>query len=317
MRARAHLSAVFTLVFCGLCGARSASAAHLSYGWQAVDGVNIFFREGGSPSAPSVVFLHGSPASSIMYEKLMEDLTESRSIHAVALDYPSFGYSDAPDPRTYRYTFDNIAATVSKFLALRHIERYVLYMQDYGVPIGFRLLAANPTAVSALIVQNGVIHLDGFPAAQNPDGALRRYWTKRDPGADKRWADEARAAGFPSAATWKADASLSPDITLLETQSEHRPGVTDARTDLWFDYGANLTHYPQWQQALRRTDVPVLIIWGDRDDFFTTPGALAYLRDAPHAELHILDAGHFATLQKPAEINGLMQAFLRSHHLAQ
>ena len=146
---------------------------------------------------------------------------------------------------------------------------------------------------------------------------LRRYWTKRDPGADKRWADEARAAGFPSAASWKADASLSPDITLLETQSEHRPGVTDARTDLWFDYGANLTHYPQWQQALRRTDVPVLIIWGDRDDFFTTPGALAYLRDAPHAELHILDAGHFATLQKPAEINGLMQAFLRSHHLAQ
>lgn len=314
MGTRAYLSAMLILA---LCGAQRASAAHLSYGWQAVDGVNIFFREGGPGSAPTVVFLHGSPSSSIMYEELMEDLTESGSIHAVALDYPSFGYSDAPNPHTYRYSFDNITATVSKFLALRHIERYALYMQDYGVPIGFRLLAANPTAVSALIVQNGVIHFDGFPAAQNPDGTLRRYWAKRDAAADKGWADEVRAAGFPSAASWKADASLSPDVNLLEIQSEHRPGVTDARSDLWFDYGTNLAHYPEWQQALRRTDAPVLIIWGDQDNFFTTPGALAYLRDAPHAEVHILEAGHFATLQKPAEIAGLMQTFFRSHRLTQ
>ncbi len=185
------------------------------------------------------------------------------------------------------------------------------------MPVGFRLFATNPAAVTALIVQNGVIHLDGFPAAQNPDGELRRYWTKRDTAADKRWADEVRAAGFPSAASWKGDASLSPDIALLEIQSEHRPGVPEARTDLWFDYGTNLAFYPKWQQALRRSDAPVLVLWGDQDDFFTTPGALAYLRDARHAEVHILDAGHFATPQKPGEIARLLQAFLHEHRITQ
>jgi pimeloyl-ACP methyl ester carboxylesterase len=299
------------LLACTFWCAHDASAAHLTYGWQGVDGINLFFREGGPVSAPTVVFLHGSPSSSIMYEELMERLVESQSIHALAVDYPSFGYSDAPDHRSYRYTFDNITATVKKFLALRGVEHYGLYMQDYGVPIGFRLLTADPAAVTALIVQNGVIHLDGFPAAQDSNGELRRYWKMRDTGVDQRLADEVKGLAFPGASNWKASSRLNPDAVLLEIESEQRPGVMEARTDLWFDYGTNITHYPQWQETLRRTNTPVLVIWGSQDNYFTTPGALAYLRDAPRAEVHVLDTGHFATLEMPDEIASLVQAFLR------
>jgi len=131
-----------------LCFMRMADAAHLTYGWQNVDGINIFFREGGPPSAPTLVLLHGNPSSSIMYQELMERLTDSQPIHVLAMDYPSFGYSDAPDHTSYRYTFDNVTATVRKFLAARGVTRYGLYMQDYGVPIGFRLLTMNPAAIS-------------------------------------------------------------------------------------------------------------------------------------------------------------------------
>jgi len=308
MKWRKRLSVLLAFT---LYGAHDASAAHLRYGWQRVDGINLFFREGGPVSAPTVVFLHGSPSSSIMYEELMERLVESQSLHALAVDYPSFGYSDAPDHRSYRYTFDHIAATVKKFLALRGVTHYGLYMQDYGVPIGFRLLTADPAAVTALIVQNGVIHLDGFAAAQDPNGELRRYWKTRDLGADQRLADEVKGLAFPGASNSKASSRLNPDAVLLEIESEQRPGVMEARTDLRFDYGINITHYPQWQESLRRTNAPVLVIWGSQDNYFTTPGALSYLRDAPRAEVHVLDAGHFATLEMPEEIASLVQAFLR------
>jgi pimeloyl-ACP methyl ester carboxylesterase len=289
-----------------------ALADSLTYGWQKVDDLNIFFREGGARSAPTLVFLHGNPASSIQYEKVMERLA-SASLHVIAMDYPSFGYSDAPDRKLYKYTFDHLAETVGKFLAARGITRYGLYMQDYGVPVGFRLISAAPDAISSIIVQNGVIHLDGFSAAQDPNGELRRHWQNRNPAVDKRRMDYLNALSFPTAANWEEGEAMSPDAILLMTVSEQRPGVIVSRNDLWFDYGTNVAHYLEWQKLLRTMKAPVLIIWGSRDDFFTTPGAVAYLRDAPRAEIHILDTVHFATLEASDEIAQLIVLF-RSRH---
>jgi len=298
------------------CGC-AAEAAHLTYGWQKVDGINLFYREGGPANAPTLVLLHGNPSSSIMYQELMERLTDSQSVHVLAMDYPSFGYSDAPDHKSYRYTFDNVTATVKKFLAARGVTRYALYLQDYGVPIGFRLLTDDPTAITAVIVQNGVIHLDGFPAAQDPKGELRQHWVKRNPAFDQRRAAYVSKLTYPSASNWTESQRLSPDAILLMQESEQRPGVIDARNDFWFDYGSNVLNYPKWQAALRNAKPHVLVIWGSQDDFFTTPGALAYLRDAPQAEVHILDTVHFATMERPDEVSAIVWSFLERHRLPQ
>jgi pimeloyl-ACP methyl ester carboxylesterase len=292
--------------------ASPASAAHLAYGWQIADGVSLFYREGGPPSGPTIVFLHGNPSSSIQYQEVMQTLA-GRGFHVIAMDYPSFGYSDAPDHVRYRYTFDNVAQTVAAFLKAKSIQRYALYMQDYGVPIGFRLMAAAPDRVSAIMVQNGVIHLDGFPAAQDEKGELRQHWEHRNAAVDARRRNYIESLKFPEPQGWAEHPAMSPDAILLMTTSEQRPGVIDARTDLWFDYGSNVALYPEWQALLRRLKLPALIIWGSQDDFFTVPGAVAYLRDAPQAEVHILNTVHFATLEAPDAVSAIIAAFARRH----
>lgn len=290
-----------------------ARSEGLHEGWQAVDGVQLFYREGGDPSAPTLVLLHGYPLSSFMYAQLMDELVQQRHLHVIAMDYPAFGYSDAPDHQQWAYTFDHVADTVRHFLKLRGIERYGLYMQDYGVPVGFRLMSADPGAVSFIVVQNGVIHLDGFPAAQDANSPLRRHWAHRDTATDARRTAYAQGLSAPHGDGWTDEESIGADATLLMVQSAQRPGVVQSRNDLWFDYGNNVKRYPVWQALLRKMHVPMLVLWGSRDDFFITPGALAYLRDAPQAEIHILDAGHFASLQVPDEIAGLITAFLGRH----
>ncbi|WP_250622871.1 alpha/beta fold hydrolase [Pinirhizobacter soli] len=285
----------------------------LHEGWQAVDGVQLFYREGGDPSAPTLVLLHGYPLSSVMYARLMDELVQQRHLHVIAMDYPAFGYSEAPDHRQWAYTFDHVADTVRHFLKLRGIERYGLYMQDYGVPVGFRLMSADPGAISFIVVQNGVIHLDGFPAAQDPNSPLRRHWAHRDASTDAKRTAYAQGLLAPRANGWTDEEDIGADATLLMVQSAQRSGVVQSRNDLWFDYGNNVKRYPAWQALLRNMKIPVLVLWGSRDDFFTTPGALAYLRDAPQAEIHILDAGHFASLQVPSQIAGLISTFLGRH----
>jgi pimeloyl-ACP methyl ester carboxylesterase len=184
-------------------------------------------------------------------------------------------------------------------------------MQDYGVPVGFRLIVNEPSAVSFLIVQNGVIHLDGFPAAQDENGELRKHWRNRNLELDKRRAKYRLGLPYVDAASFaKEDDAANPDAMLVMVESAKRPGVSDARDDLWFDYGSNVQRYPLWQDALKKLKVPLLVIWGSHDDFFTTPGALAYLRDAPQAEIHIIDSVHFATLDKPDAVASLVWGFL-------
>lgn len=293
----------------------NAYAEHLRYGWQNVDGINLFYREGGRADAPTIVFLHGNPSSSIMYEEVMENLLDAEDVHVLAVDYPSFGYSDAPDHTAYRYTFDNVARTVRRFLQAKGVVRFGLYMQDYGVPVGFHLIEADPHAVTAIIIQNGVIHLDGFPNAQDENGALRRHWQHRNPAIDARRAASTAGLSFPTTTNWSYSSVMSPDAILLMMASAQRPGVILARNDLWFDYGNNVRNYPAWQARLRRMNVPALVMWGNRDDFFTTPGAFAYLRDAPRAEVHVFDGDHFATLEQPDVISSLLAGFLAEHRV--
>ena len=231
-----------TLLLMSLLTATSAaSAATLTTGWQKVDGIHLFYREGGDPNAPAIVFLHGYPLSSFMYEKVMEDLLRSQhgKLHVIAMDYPGFGYSDAPDHRSWPYTFDHVADTVRDFLRLRNIRRYSLYMQDYGVPVGFRLIARDPSAITAIVVQNGVIHLDGFPYAQDANSELRRHWAHRNTAVDQRRTAYAKGLPMPQAG-WVDEEEIGPDATLLMVQSVQSPGVVEARNDLWFDYGNNL-----------------------------------------------------------------------------
>ena len=293
-----------------------APAAHLHYGWQKVDGLNLFYREGGRADAPTILFLHGNPTSSIEYDELMQNLLDAEDVHVLALDYPSFGYSDAPDHLSYRYTFDHLSETVRHFLQAKGVSRYALYMQDYGVPVGFRLIADDPRAITAIIVQNGVIHLDGFPAAQDPNGELRRHWQHRNPAVDARREGYTAAQKFPSPDGWEYAGDMSPDVILSMKDSSQRPGVIEGRNDLWFDYGNNVKNYPAWQALLRKMTVPVLVLWGDRDDFFTWPGAVAFLRDAPKAEVHIFDGDHFAALQQPDVVSPLLENFLSKHRNA-
>ncbi|WP_266169026.1 alpha/beta fold hydrolase [Dyella subtropica] len=299
------------LAFCATATAAETSALH--EGWQEVDGLHLFYREAGDPADPTVVFLHGNPLSSIMYVKVMESLVAHQRVHVIAVDYPSFGYSDAPSHTAYHYTFDHLAQTVADFLKVRGISRYSLYMQDYGVPVGFRLISANPQAVAAIMVQNGVIHLDGFPSAQDPNGELRRHWATRNQAVDQRRAGYIRALAYPQANGWEDEDHAGPDAVSMMIAAVQRPGVIEARNDLWFDYGTNVGRYPEWQAMLRKMKVPVLVLWGKRDQFFTTPGAFAYLRDAPQAEVHILDSTHFATLDAPDVVAEFVGGFLVHH----
>lgn len=310
MSSRACSLLLKMLVLCLIAVAAPSHAESLRVGWQKVDDLDLFYREGGPADAPTIVFLHGNPGSSMQYAEVMHGLAETDKYHVIAMDYPTFGFSSAPDRASYKYTFDHLAETVSKFLEARGIARYSLFMQDYGVPVGFRLIMASPQSITAIIVQNGVIHLDGFPAAQDENGELRQHWKHRNAKVDQRRRDYTKAMGYPAPAGWEYPARFPPEFLLTSMTAAQRPGIIDARNDLWFDYGNNVARYPQWQAQLKQMTVPVLVMWGSHDTFFTTPGAVAYLRDAPQAEVHILDADHFATLEVPTEIVQIMTGFL-------
>lgn len=288
-------------------------ASPLTYGWQRVDNLNIFFREGGSEHPTTLVFLHGYPASSIQYDKLMTSL--ATSVHVIAMDYPSFGFSDAPGRANYAYTFDHIAETVRHFLNARNIHHFGIYMQDYGVPVGFRLMESTPDDIRFVVVQNGVIHLDGFPAAQSPDGELRSHWQHRNAAIDARRSAYAASLAYPQADNWTESNRVSPEIMLVMKDAVQRPGVAEARNDLWHDYGSNVARYPVWQALLKRLNPPLLVIWGTQDEYFTAPGALAFLREVPSAEVHLINSTHFASIDDPDIILPLLLQFQESHSL--
>lgn len=274
-----------------------------------IDAVRVFYREAGRENAPVLLLLHGFPSSSFMYRDLMPRLADRW--HVVAPDYPGFGDSDFPPAGEYEYSFAQLARTMSKFTQALGLARYALYIQDYGAPVGLRLALAQPERISALIVQNGNAYEEGLSGAWDP---LKAYW--RDPSARNR--EELRGwltaegmrqqylAGVPES-EWPR---FAPDTWTLDWARLSRPGNIDMQIGLFGDYRSNVALYPRFQEYLRQRQPPTLIVWGRFDPFFTEAGARAYLRDLPRAELHLLDAGHFALETRGAQIAMLMRGFL-------
>jgi len=271
---------------------RSASPNTVRYQTAVVDGLNIAYREAGNPQDPKLVLLHGFPASSHQYRNLIPALADS--FHVVAPDYPGFGNSDIPDPATFAYTFDRLAEITAKFLKHKGVDRYGLFVQDYGGPVGFRIVTRDPDALEWLIIQNTNAYEEGFTEAWA--GLRNALWKNRTP------ENEQGVAGLLEFDTIKAvylhghkhPDRISPDNWNMDFRFMERPNARRVQMDLFYDYRTNVALYPQWQRFLRDGQPKTLIFWGQDDIFFTREGGEAYLRDLPRAEMHRLDSGHFA-----------------------
>lgn len=273
-----------------------------------VDNLSIFYREAGPPDAPILLLLHGFPSSSRMYEPLLARLADS--YHLIAPDYPGFGHSDAPDAKSFAYTFDHLAETIERFTEVLGLSRYSLYMQDYGGPVGFRLAIKHPDRIQALIDQNANAYEDGLSPLWD---TRRAFWKDRDAHeAALREnflsfaATRQRYVGSASDLT-----SFNPDLWTDEFAFLSRPGESDIQIDLFYDYRTNVANYPAWQSWLRERQPPLLVIWGRNDPSFQVAGAEAFRRDVPNAAIRILDAGHFALAEQPDVIAGLVRDFLK------
>lgn len=256
------------------------------------DGVRVFYREAGDPSAPVMLLLHGFPSSSHMFRDLIPLLAAHYRV--IAPDLPGFGFTDVPEARGYRYSFDNLAITMGHFVDALKLTRYALYVFDYGAPVGFRLAVAQPQRVSALVSQNGNAYLEGLGDAWAP---IRAYWA--EPTAANR--EVIRNAVLSLEGTRyqylhgvERPELVAPESWMLDLLLMQRPGNDDIQLDLFLDYRNNLTLYPQFQAFFKAAQVPTLVIWGKHDPFFIPPGAHAYKTDNPNAVVELLDTGHFA-----------------------
>lgn len=256
-----------------------------------IDGVKIFYREAGPRDAPALLLLHGFPTSSHMFRELIPRLADRYRV--IAPDLPGFGFSDAPDRTTFAYTFDNLARIVDRFTEVVGLDRYALYVFDYGAPIGFRLAAEHPDRITAIVSQNGNAYEEGLSDGWNP---IQRYW--QQPSDENRAA--LRALLAPEATRWQyvhgvADpTTVAPESYTLDAALLARPGNDDVQLDLFLDYASNVALYPTFQAHLRTAQPPLLAVWGRNDPFFLPAGAEAFRRDTPNAEVHLLDTGHFA-----------------------
>ena len=257
-----------------------------------VRGLKMFYREAGSKTSPTIVLLHGFPSSSHMFRELIPQL--AGKFHVIAPDYIGFGYSDAPDPKKFEYTFDNLAAYVEDLLfgSLR-LKTFSIYVQDYGAPVGYRIAAKHPDAIEGIVVQNGNAYAEGIGPAFD---ALRPFWAKRTTETEKpvRELLTKQMTIFQYTHGVKDVSRISPDSYTVDQLFLDRPGNDAIQLDLLHEYKSNLEHYDEWHNFFRNKQPKMLIVWGKNDPFFTVEGAKAYLRDIPNAELHLLDTGHFA-----------------------
>lgn len=289
--------------------AAEIAAARTRYKSIRIEGVKLFYREAGAPDAPALLLLHGFPTSSHMFRDLIPALADR--YHVVAPDYPGFGYSDFPDRARFPYSFASYAEIIDKFTQAIGLRRYALYVQDYGAPVGLRLALRAPERVTALVVQNGNAYEEGLSDAWGP---IKDYW--RDPTPANR--DKMRVFLTLDGTRTQYTAGLadsqvelvSPDNWMLDWSLLSRPGNIDLQLDLFGDYQTNVALYPDFQAFFRERRPPTLIVWGRFDPFFTVAGAQAYRRDLPDAELHLLDAGHFALETQGPEIAAHIRRFL-------
>ncbi|WBS05216.1 alpha/beta hydrolase [Pseudoduganella sp. SL102] len=286
----------------------NAPANAVSYRTVNIDGVNVFYREAGPANAPTLLLLHGFPTSSQMFRNLIPQLADRYRV--IAPDYPGYGQSDMPPMGEFTYSFDNLAKVIDKFTVAVGARRYALYVQDYGAPVGFRLAAAHPERVTAIIVQNGNAYDEGLDNEfWKP---IKVWWTDKSAAntAKQRPILELAATKWQYTEGVRDVRRISPDAWMLDQAYLDRPGNKEIQLALLHDYGSNPPHYPAWQAYFRKHQPPMLIAWGKNDKIFPAAGAHPYLRDLPKAELHLLDTGHFALEEESATIGALMRDFL-------
>lgn len=272
-----------------------------------VNGNAIFYREAGAKDAPTVLLLHGFPTSSHMFRNLIPILADRYRV--IAPDLPGFGFSDAPDRRMFPYTFENLANAIDDFSQTIGLDRFAIYIFDYGAPVGLRLALAHPERITAIISQNGNAYEEGLSQGWNP---IQKYW--KEPSS----ANRAVLRDFltPEATTSQylygvADEKLiAPEAFTLDSYLLARPGNDEIQLDLFLDYASNVALYPRFQEYFRTHRPPLLAVWGKNDPFFLPHGAEAFQRDNPNAKVHLLDAGHFALETHASEIGAAVLSFL-------
>jgi pimeloyl-ACP methyl ester carboxylesterase len=276
-----------------------------------VDGLSIFYREAGPKDAPTILLLHGLPSSSRMFQSLFPRLSDR--FHLVAPDYPGFGHSDWPDPAKFAYTFDHIASVMDAFTQALGLSRYTLYMQDYGGPVGFRMTLAHPERVQALIVQDAVAHNEGLGV----NWVTRRaFWASRAANEEKL---RANLLSFQATKTRHVGDDpntelYDPDLWADEFAFLSTPAQAQIQSDLFYNYRTNVGAYPSWQAWMQKTQPRLLVIWGKHDLSFDPGEPERYRKDVPTAQVHVLDAGHFALDTKPDEIAALVRDFMSSQN---
>jgi len=275
-----------------------------------VKGLDIFYREAGSPTNPTLLLLHGFPTSSRMFRNLIPQLADR--YHLVAPDYPGFGASSAPPVDKFNYTFDNLAGVIDEFTKTLKLERYSLYVQDYGAPVGYRLAVKHPERVQALIVQNGNAYEEGLRDFWTP---IKAYWKDRS----AQNAEPLRKFLKYESTKWQYTNGarnverISPDTWTADQYLLDRPGNEEIQLQLFYDYSSNPPLYPQWQAYFRKYQPPTLVVWGKNDFIFPAEGAEPYKRDLKNLEFHLLDTGHFALEEDGDLIARYIGDFLAKH----
>ena len=278
-----------------------------SYQQAVVNGSKIFYREAGRKDRPTILLLHGFPTSSHMFRNLIPALADH--YHLVAPDLPGFGFSDAPNRKEFRYTFANLAKVIDLFTQTIGIDHYAIYVFDYGAPVGLRLALAHPERITAIISQNGNAYEEGLSQGWNP---IQRYW--KEPTAENR----AALREFLTPVATKSQylygvpntTLVAPEAYELDSALLRRPGNDEIQLDLFLDYASNVTLYPKFQEYFRSKHPPTLAVWGNNDPFFLPPGAEAFKRDNPDAEVRFFETGHFALETHSQEIADVIGDFL-------
>ncbi len=278
------------------------------------DGVQVFYRAAGDPAAPVVLLLHGFPTSSFMFRDLIPRLADQYRV--IAPDLPGFGFTEIPEKRKYKYSFEALANTILAFTNALNLNRYAIYIFDYGAPTGLRLAMAHPERVTAIISQNGNAYEEGLGDAWAP---IRKYWA--EPTAENR--DVIRKNVLTIEGTrWQYThgvanpESVAPESYTLDQALLERPGNKEIQLDLFLDYASNVKLYPKFQEYFRKSKPPLLAIWGKNDPFFIPPGAEAYKKDVPNARVQMLDTGHFAIETHCVEIAAAIREFLAANGIS-
>jgi pimeloyl-ACP methyl ester carboxylesterase len=280
--------------------------SHIHYRTASADGFNIFYREAGTPGKPKLLLLHGFPSSGHMFRDLIPLLSDD--FHIVAPDLPGFGLSDMPPREQFKYTFDHLADVIDRFTEVIGFDRYAVYVFDYGAPTGFRLAVKHPERITGIISQNGNAYVEGLSEGWNP---IRAYW--ENPNAANR--DALRAFLAPESTRWQYthgvpdESQVSPDGIALDNYYLAREGADDVQLDLFLDYRSNVALYPTFQAYFRQHQPRFLAVWGKHDPFFLPPGAEAFKRDIPKAQVSFFETGHFALETHAREIAEAIRSF--------